>query len=280
MLPVRGAHHGIPVDGHMRLKDKIALITGAGRGIGRAIAVAFAKEGADVILSARSRDQLEEVARDLETLGGKAFVCPCDVSSARDVHGLAELVKQHFGRLNILVNNAGISKRSKFLEYDNETWLEGIRVNLYGAYLCTKALLPMIQEVGEGRIIMMASTAAKGPVPFNTAYSASKHGLIGLTRSLASELALSGYPKITVNAICPFYVKTDMLTGPQGYLTQMMKTLNLSEEEVIARTVGRNLQQRFLDPEEIASLAVYLASEEAKGLTGQAINICGGRAFY
>ena len=186
----------------MKLKNKVAVITGAGRGIGRAIALSFAGEGADLVIAARSRDQLERVAKEVEGKGRRSIVVPCDVSSSQDVQRLAETVRIEFGKLDILVNSAGISKRSKFSEYADETWLEVIRVNLFGVYLCTKALLPMIQEIGEGRIIMIASTAGKNPVPFSTAYSASKHGLLGLTKSLASELALTGYPGITVNAIC------------------------------------------------------------------------------
>ena len=264
----------------MKLKNKVTVVTGAGRGIGRSIALAFAGEGAHVVLVARSRDQLDQVAEEIKPMGTRALAVPCDVSVAQDVQALAKIVRDEFGKLNILVNNAGISRRSNFLEYNDETWLEVIRVNLFGVYLCTKALLPMIQDIGEGRIIMIASAAGKNPVPFNTAYSASKHGLLGLTKSLASELALTGYPGITVNAICPFFVKTDLFSGPQGYVAQMMRNMNLSKEEVIERAVNRNLQRRILDPAEIASLAVYLASDDARGMTGQAINVCGGNVFH
>ena len=263
----------------MRLKNKVAVITGAGRGIGRSIAVAFAKEGADVVLVARSLEQLERVALEVENKGQRALTAACDVSLPEEVQNLAEAVRKTFAGVDILVNNAGISKRSKFLDYDDEDWLEVLRVNLFGVYLCTKAFLPMIQKSGKGRIIMMASTAAKAPVPFNTAYSASKHGLLGLTKSLASEVALMGYPKITINAICPFFVNTEMFTGPGGYVAQMMESMNLSKEQVVERALAGNLQKRVLEPEEIASLAVYLASEEAEGITGQAINVCGGRVF-
>jgi NAD(P)-dependent dehydrogenase (short-subunit alcohol dehydrogenase family) len=264
----------------MKLDNKTAVITGAGRGIGRSISLAFARAGAKVALAARTREQIEKVAEEVNRLGGKALVAPCDVSSSIDVKAFADLVKSEYGSLDILVNNAGVSKRAKFLESDDETWLEVIRINLFGAYLCTKAFLPLIQRTGKGRIIMMASTAAKMPVPFNTAYSSSKHGLLGLTKSLAVEIALMGYPEITVNAICPFFVNTEMFTGPQGYVAQMMENTGLSESVIVDKAIGRSLQSRLLDPEEIASLTVYLASEDAKGITGQAINICGGRTFY
>jgi NAD(P)-dependent dehydrogenase (short-subunit alcohol dehydrogenase family) len=264
----------------MKLNHKVALITGAGRGIGRCIALALAEEGSDVILTARSIEQLEAVAQEVESKGRRALPIPCDVSIPQEVKTMARRVEDEFGHLNILVINAGISKRSRILEYEDDTWLEVLRVNLFGAYLTTKALLPMIQKVGQGRIIMMASIAGKLPVPFNTAYSASKHGLLGLTKSLASEMALSGFPGITVNAICPFFVQTEMFTGPEGYLAQMSKNYQASESEIIARAMSGSLQQRVLDPEEIASLAVYLCSDGARGITGQAINICGGRAFH
>ena len=127
---------------------------------------------------------------------------------------------------------------------------------------------------------MIASTAGKTAVPYNTAYSASKHGLLGLTKSLAGEIAMEGYPEITVNAICPFFVRTDMFTGPQGYVAQMAKNRDCSRDEVMEKALSRSLQKRLLEPEEIAGLAVYLASEEAGGITGQSINVCGGRVFH
>lgn len=264
----------------MKLKNKIALITGAGRGIGRSIAIAFSKEGADVVLVARTREQLQNVAEEIKQKGQEALPISCDVSSAQAVQNLAKKVQESYDRVDILVNSAGISKRSKYLEYDDETWFEVIRTNLFGVYLCTKAILPLIQQAGAGRIINIASTAGKTPVPFNTAYSASKHGLLGLTKSLASEVALTGYPKITVNAICPFFVDTEMFRGPNGYIAQMSKMAGISEKEIIEKAVGRSLQQRVLEPEEVASMALYLATDDARGITGQAFNICGGRIFH
>ena len=264
----------------MKLKDKVALITGAGRGIGRSIALAFAAEGADVILAARSRDQLESVAGEVNRIGRRALVAACDVSSPQAVQQLQQEVAKTFDRLDILVNNAGISKRSKFLEYDDDTWFEVIRINLFGVYLCTKALLPMIQQTAAGRIINVASVAGKHPVPFNTAYSASKHGVLGLTKSLASEVALSGYPQITVNAICPFFVETEMFRGADGYIAQMSRMAANSESQIIDRIMSRSLQRRVLDPGEVAAMAVYLASDAARGVTGQALNICGGTIFH
>lgn len=264
----------------MKLKDKVALITGGSKGIGRSIAIAFAEEGADVILVARNQEHLENVAGEVRQKGRQALPVPCDVSSAQAVQKLAAKVKDSYDRLDILVNNAGISKRSRFLDYDDETWFEVIRINLFGVYLCTKAFLTMMQNEGAGRIINIASVAGKAPVPFNTAYGASKHGVLGLTKSLASELALSGYEKITVNAICPFFVDTEMFRGPQGYIAQMTKMSGQSEDDLIEKIVGSNLQKRVLDSEEVAAMALYLASDDARGVTGQAFNLCGGRIFH
>jgi NAD(P)-dependent dehydrogenase (short-subunit alcohol dehydrogenase family) len=264
----------------MKLSNKIAVITGAGRGIGESIAHAFADEGADLILAARTQHQLDRVADDIRAKNRNAAALSCDVSSPSEVEKLAAEVKEKFGRVDILVNNAGISKRSKLLDYHDDTWLQVIRVNLFGVYLCSKAFLPMIQQTGVGRIVNIASTAGKSPVPFNTAYGAAKHGVLGFTKSLASEVALSGYPGITVNAVCPFFVDTDMFRGPGGYLAQMSKMAGLSEQEVQRKVVGRSLQQRVLEPDEVAAMALYLASDDARGVTGQAFNICGGRVFH
>jgi len=264
----------------MKLKNKVALITGGSKGIGRSIALAFAEEGADVILAARNPEHLENVAEEVRQKGQQALPVPCDVSSPQAVQNLFDEVQRSYDRLDILVNNAGVSKRSNFLDYDDETWLEVIRINLFGVYLCTKAFLAMMQNAGSGRIINIASVAGKDPVPFNTAYGASKHGVLGLTKSLASELALTGYKQITVNAICPYFVDTDMFRGPQGYLAQMTKMSGQSEDELVEKIVGSNLQQRVLDSEEVASMALYLASDDAGGVTGQSLNMCGGRIFH
>ena len=133
----------------MRLSKKIAVITGAGRGIGESIAHRFADEGADLILTARTQQQLDRVADDIRAKNRTAAAMPCDVSSPTEVRTLAAEVKEKFGRVDILVNNAGISKRSKLLDYDDDTWLEVIRVNLFGVYLCSKAFFPLMQQDGQ-----------------------------------------------------------------------------------------------------------------------------------
>ena len=229
----------------------------------------YETEGADIILVARNQAMLEDAAAEIEAAGQKALAVSCDVSSAEEVSKTADTVRSSFGRLDILVNNAGISRRCKFLEYVDDTWFEVIRVNLFGVYLCAKAFLPMIQKAGSGRIINVASVAGKAPVPFNTAYSASKHGVLGLTKSLASEIAISGFPEIT-----------EMLSGKDGYLAQMAAMSGKDKDAIEKRILGQNLQKRILEPREVAAMAVYLASDDARGVTGQAFNLCGGRIFH
>ncbi len=261
----------------MKLKNKIAVTTGAGRGLGRYLALAFAEAGADLALIARSKDQLEIVAKEVRKKGRRALVVPCDVSSPSEVYKMSEAVEVEFGRVDILINNAGISQQAAILDSDDEVWLQVIKVNLYGAYLCIKAILPLMQKSASGSIINIASTAAKDPKPYNTAYGSSKHGLLGLSKSVAAEVALSGYPDIRVNAICPFFAKTDIY---DSYLAREARRTGLTEAEVETKTTGLTLQRRILDPEEVADLATFLASDAAKGITGQAINICGGKVFH
>lgn len=261
----------------MQLLDKIAVVTGAGRGIGRHLAVAFAEEGADLILTARTAKQLEGVADEVRSKGRHALVVPCDVSSPEDVRRLGSSIEAEFKRVDILVNNAGITRRAAILDSDDDVWLQVIKVNLFGAYLCIKAILPLMQKTGSGCIINMASTAAKDPKPYNSSYSASKHGLLGLNKTLAVEIAMSGYPNIRVNAICPFYVRTEIYNY---YLERESERTGLSREEIAEKTKSLSLQHRILEPEEVNALAIFLASDAAKGINGQAINICGGKLFH
>jgi NAD(P)-dependent dehydrogenase (short-subunit alcohol dehydrogenase family) len=187
-----------------------------------------------------------------------------------------------FGQVDILVNNAGVvGKRFFIFQSDDEIWRRTIEVNLFGTYNCTKAFLPVIMKQGAGRIINIASISGKQASPTNSAYCASKHGVIGLTRTVASELSLIGLTGITCNAICPGVVDTGMLTGPGMILDELSKLLGKSREAVLEETIKpMSLQKRVMEPQEIADMAVYLASDAGKGLTGQAINVCGGSVFY
>jgi 3-hydroxybutyrate dehydrogenase len=256
----------------MKLQNKLALITGGGRGIGRAIAIAFAREGAQVAIAARTLAQVEEVARELtEQFSTNALPVVCDVSDVSSVGKLFERIKQDFGRgPDIMVNNAGIAESAPFTKTDDELWQRLLGVNLSGTFYCTRAALPEMIERGWGRVINVASIAGKTGAPYIAAYSASKHGVLGLTRSAAMEVATKG---ITVNAICPGYVDTQMTTRGIENIT---KKTRLSADEAMESIKKMSPQNRIVEPEEVAALALLLASEEGRGINGQAINVDGG----
>ena len=260
----------------MKLQDRIALITGGGRGIGRAIALAFAREGAHVALAARSLDQVEQVAREIaDQFSTDAVPLVCDVSDARSVEGMFARVTENLGRgPDILVNNAGIAESAPLTKTDNELWHRHLAINLSGTFYCTRAALPQMIEHGWGRIINIASIAGKIGAPYIAAYSASKHGVLGLTRSAALEVAAKG---ITVNAICPGYVDTDMTTRGIENIT---KKTGLAAEQAMDSIKKMSPQNRLVEPEEVAALALLLASEEGRGINGQAINVDGGTVLY
>ena len=185
------------------------------------------------------------------------------------------------GKIHILVNNAGIEgHRANIWESDDSEWRRTIEVHLFGNYNCTKAFLPKIMEQKWGRIITMASIQAKQASVQNSSYTAAKHALLGITRTVAHEVAMAGYPGITVNAICPGIVATDLVLGEKGALAQIAAQMQIPLEQVIGIAKSRCLQNRLLEVQEIAAMAVFLASEDAKGITGQAINVCGGAVFH
>ena len=260
----------------MKLQNRIALITGGGRGIGRAIALAFAREGARVAVAARSLDQVEQVAREIANqFSTKALPVVCDVSDVVSVEKLFHSLTESFGRgPDILVNNAGIAESAPISKTDDELWHRILAINLSGTFYCMRAALPQMVEHGWGRIINMASIAGKTGAPYIAAYSASKHGVLGLTRSAALEVAAKG---ITVNAICPGYVDTEMTTRGIENIT---KKTRLSADEALESIKKMNPQNRIIDPEEVAALALLLASEEGRGINGQAINVDGGSVLF
>lgn len=260
----------------MKLKDKLALITGGGRGIGRAIAFAFAEEGADIAVAARTMSQVESVAQEIgNQFKVKAVPVVCDVSQVSSVEAMFRQVSELLGRApNILVNNAGIAESAPITKTDDELWHRHLAINLSGSFYCTRAALPAMVEQGWGRIINVASIAGKIGAPYIAAYSASKHGLLGLTRSTALEVAAKG---ITANAICPGYVDTEMTTRGVENITR--KT-GRSADEAMAAIRKMSPQDRLVTSEEVAALALLLASEEGGAINGQAINIDGGSVLF
>jgi len=260
----------------MRLRNKLVLITGGGRGIGRAIALAFAREGAHVAVAARSLDQVAQVARDIaDQFSTNALPLLCDVSDIESIEGMFARVTEQLGRgPDILVNNAGIAESAPLTRTDNELWRRHLAINLSGTFYCTRAALPQMIERAWGRVINIASIAGKIGAPYIAAYSASKHGVLGLTRSAALEVAAKG---ITVNAICPGYVDTDMTTRAVENIT---KKTGLAAAQAMDSLKKLSPQNRLVEPEEVAALALLLASDEGRGINGQAINVDGGTVLY
>jgi 3-hydroxybutyrate dehydrogenase len=260
----------------MSLSNKVALITGGGRGIGRAIALAFAREGARVAVASRTLEQVREVADEIERLTRtKALALVCDVSDPTNVERMFSAVREGLEHdVDILVNNAGIAESATLVNTSNELWQRHLAINLSGTFYCTRAALPAMLKNGWGRIINIASIAGKTGAPYIAAYAASKHGVMGLTRSVAVEVGAGG---VTVNAICPGYVDTDMVS--RG-IERITTRTGLSADEALDSLKKMSPQNRLVTPEEVASLALLLASEEGRGINGQGLNIDGGTVLW
>jgi NAD(P)-dependent dehydrogenase (short-subunit alcohol dehydrogenase family) len=260
----------------MKLANRLAFITGGGRGIGRAIAMAFAREGANVVVAARTREEIEQVAADVfERFGREAMATECNVADSTSVARAFAQAQEKFGREpDVLVNNAGIVETAPFIKTDEEMWQRHLAVNLTGTYYCTRSALPAMVRGKWGRIINMASIAGKTGAQYVSAYSASKHGVLGLTRSLALEVAALG---ITVNAICPGYVDTEMTA--RGVENIVART-GISADDAVKALESMSPQNRMVTAEEVAAVAVLLASDEGRGINGQAINVDGGTVLF
>jgi NAD(P)-dependent dehydrogenase (short-subunit alcohol dehydrogenase family) len=260
----------------MKLANRFAFITGGGRGIGRAIALAFAREGASVAVAARTLEQVQQVAEEIANeFGTQAVPLTCDVRNSGWVSDAFAEFRTKFGRgPDILVNNAGIAESELFVNSDEEMWERHLNTNLGGTFRCTHAALPEMIERGWGRIINVASIAGKTGAPYVSAYAASKHGVLGLTRCLALEVATQG---ITVNAICPGYVSTEMTA--HGIENIVAKT-GRSPQDALKVLEKMSPQNRLVTPEEVAAVAVLLASDEGRGINGQAINVDGGTVLF
>jgi NAD(P)-dependent dehydrogenase (short-subunit alcohol dehydrogenase family) len=260
-----------------RFSGRVALVTGASRGIGRAIVEAYLEEGAKVALCARSLAELEAIADEWNGKDRRALALKCDVTSGEEVARALEEVERSWGKLHILVNNAGISGRTPLDSTGDESaeiderWDRILATNLRGSYFVTRHALPLMSA--GGRIINMSSVLGRFGVPGYAAYCTAKHGIIGFTRALALELAPRG---ITVNALCPGWVETDM--ADQG-IRETAAVLGISAEEFREQAIAGVPLKRFLDPPEIAKLVLYLTSDDASAITGQAYNICGGQVM-
>ena len=250
---------------------KVSIVTGGGRGIGRAIARALAGPDTFVIVASRTRSALESTALDLESLGGRALAVVMDVSSHESVKAAVGRIREAVAHVDVLVNNAGVGGGEPVVDSDPERWRRTIDTNLTGMYYMSREVVPLMKS--GGRIVNLSSVLGRFGVPGYTAYCASKHGVIGFTRALALELA--GH-QVTVNALCPGWVDTDM--AAQG-MRQGATAMDLTFEEFRDRALGAVPIKRIIQPEEVAELVRFLASDGASAVTGQTYNICGGQTM-
>jgi NAD(P)-dependent dehydrogenase (short-subunit alcohol dehydrogenase family) len=262
------AETGASSDG--RFEGRHALVTGAGSGIGAAVARAFSARGAKVTLAGRRRDRLDAVRA---TLAGQSASVVFDVSDSAAVAAGVKAAVAGLGPIDILVNNAGHAPSAPFLKTTLEAWNGAIAVDLTGVFLVTQAALPGMLERGYGRIVSIASTAGLVGYPYVTAYVAAKHGVIGLTRALALEVARKG---VTVNAVCPGFTETPLLDEA---VANIVRTAKLDVAAARARLVAANPQGRFVTPEEVADAVLWLASPRAAAINGQAIPVAGGEVM-
>ncbi|MEZ5652563.1 MAG: SDR family oxidoreductase [Burkholderiaceae bacterium] len=256
-----------------RLAGQSALITGASRGIGLAIARAFAREGADLTIAATNAERLAVAAAELAQAGGRVEVAVADVGDMSALPGLVDQTVAAYGRIDILVNNAGIYIGKSFLDYDERDVDDTLAVNVKAPMFLMQAALRHMVQQQYGRIINIASTAGKWASRNQAVYNISKHAVVGLTRCAALEFAQQG---ITINALCPGMIQTDMAAGLEKMHAQAG---GVTPETVHGALLQRIAQGRFLDPAECGELAVYLASPEARGMTGQSVLLDGGMLY-
>ena len=256
------------------LKDKVAIITGGGYGIGRAIALAFAREGARVAVAARSTAPLEQTLADLKALKCDALAVPTDVAKIADCEQMVARTLAAFGRIDILVNNAGIAGPTKTTaDMELAEWQEVIDTNLTGAWLSARAALPMLARQASGNIINISSLSGRRGIPMRTPYVASKWAMVGLTQAWANEWGAKG---IRVNCICPGPVENDRIVR---VIKAAATARAVSEDEVKSELVAMSAMHRMVGEDEVARVAVFLASDASAGMTGQTLNVDAGIAM-
>ncbi|HFL3265690.1 TPA: 3-hydroxybutyrate dehydrogenase [Clostridioides difficile] len=253
------------------VKDKVVFVTGAASGIGKQIAESFLKNGAKVMFSDINQEALNKTTTELQKEGYDCMSVKCDVTKEEEINHAIDKTVEKYGRLDILINNAGLQHVSMIEDFPTDKFEFMIKIMLTAPFIATKKVFPIMKKQGFGRIINMASI--NGVIGFagKTAYNSAKHGLIGLTKVAALEAADSG---ITVNALCPGYVDTQLV---RGQFNDLSKTRNIPLENVLEEVLYPLVpQKRLLDVQEIADYAMFLASDNAKGITGQACLLDGG----
>jgi len=253
----------------MKLKDKVALVTGAGSGLGRAIALAFAREGAKVVVNDIEKKRATQTVADIKAQGGDAFAVAADVSDSQQVKQMFAQAVKKYSTIDILVNNAGLLQVAELPTMEDEQWKRMLAVHLDGTFYCTREAVTIMEPKGSGKIINMASIAAITGLGAATHYSAAKGGIMAFTKAAAKELIARG---IYVNAIAPGFIETPGLMEPFGLDSKAMA-------ELIQAAYGKILLDRLGTPEEIAPVAVFLASDESSFMVGQVISPNGGQVI-
>jgi NAD(P)-dependent dehydrogenase (short-subunit alcohol dehydrogenase family) len=260
----------------MQLQGQVAIVTGGGRGIGRAIARRFASEGASIVVTARTESEVSQVVSEIQNAGGKAAAVIADISREADCEKIVRGAREAFGAIHILVNNAGIFGPVRPVEKISASeWDFVLAVNLRAPFLISRLVLPEMYERGFGVIVNISTIGAKAAYPMNCTYAASKAGLDGLTRTLAAESARKG---VRVNAICPGPVTETQMA--KELTREFAKQLGSNGDEVLNQMIAGTLQGRPQTADEIASAALFLVSNQASAITGQTLNVDGGLVFY
>lgn len=253
------------------MRGKVALVTGAGRGIGRATAVALAKSGASVAVADLHGQPAAATSTEIHRAGGQALPLMGDIAQRETARSWVEKTRERFGRLDVLVNNAGLQHVSPVQDFEEDRWDQLLSVMLTGAFLTTRYALPGMLESGWGRIVNLGSIHSLVASKYKSAYVAAKFGLLGLTKTVALETAGTG---VTVNCVCPAYVRTPLIENQVPLLAEKH---GIPEAEVLAKIILPNCPLgRLLEPEEVAQSILYLCSDAASGMTGAALTLDGG----
>jgi NAD(P)-dependent dehydrogenase (short-subunit alcohol dehydrogenase family) len=252
------------------LRGRRALVTGGGRGIGRTVALDLARAGAAVAVAARTLSEVEKVAAAIVAGGGRAVAVAMDVTDPGAVRAGFASAREGLGGLDILVSGAGIAPTAPVARTSDAVWRQVLETNLSGTFYCLREALPEMTARGWGRVVHLASIAGKTGYPYIGAYAASKHGVLGLTKCAALEVATAG---VTVNAVCPGYVDTPML---EAGVARIVEKTGLSAEEARRRLADMSPQKRLYTVEEVSALVLFLCRDDAAGINGQALSVDGG----
>jgi NAD(P)-dependent dehydrogenase (short-subunit alcohol dehydrogenase family) len=255
------------------LANGTAWITGGGRGIGRAVALALADAGARVVVSARTEADVQRVAAAIAARGHEALAIVCDVADPDSVQSAFDAAVTACGRVDVLINNAGFAESAPLSRTDPDLWHKTIAINLNGTYYCTRAALGPMVARRAGRVINIASVAGRVGFRYTAAYCAAKHGVLGFTRAVALEVAGTG---VTVNAICPGWTDTGMTAAS---IERIVRVTGRSADDARRQLELMNPLRRLIQPEEVAALTVFLAGPGAAAITGQAYNVDGGEVM-